>query len=241
MTDPRTVAESAAADLQERLGPRLRSVVLYGSAARDEFVPTCSDINLFVLFDRIDAPLLQTLSPAAVTWPDLRINAMLLDDHAWRGAADAFAVELLDMKDARVQLQGADPVPDVAVHLKDARLQAEHELRSRMIALHNGMALFADSPARLGTLLRAALPSFATYMRTALRLADRPVPRSTREVLVSICRLIDAPNSGILQAWDARTMIGDWTITLEDDVVTQYNAAVEKTASFVDSLGRNAE
>lgn len=237
----RSRADAATADMSARLGERLNAVVLYGSVARDEYVDGRSDINLFVLFDRIDAPLLQDLSPAAATWPDQRINAMLLDHQAWKGAADAFAVELLDMKDARIPLHGHDPIADVSIRTEDVRLQTEHELRSRMIALHNGMALLAQSPPDLGRLLRAAVPSFATYLRALLRLADESVPVSTRSAIERACRLIAAPDRGLLRAWDARADDGEWTLTLADDVVVDYNAAVERAASFVDSLGRKGE
>lgn len=230
-------AEKATHALVSRLGERLRSVVLYGSAARGEFLDHRSDLNLLVLLDRIDAPALRRLSAAAAGWSEKRINAMLLEDREWTRAADAFAVELLDMKDARRVLHGADPVEPLTIDWADARLQAERELRGRIIALHNGMVRGADAPAELGALLIAALPSFATYLRTALRLHDRTVPGTLRDVLEHGARLVGAPPDGLLRALEAREAAGAWEVDLDDEVVQAYNAAVERTAWFVDSMG----
>lgn len=235
--NPVDTAEKATRELASRLGDRLRSVVLYGSAARGEFVEPRSDINLLVLLDRIDAPALRRLATAAASWSERRINAMLLEDREWKRAADAFAVELLDMKDARRVLHGSDPVEPLSIDRADARLQAERELRGRIIALHNGMVRSADSPAELGSLLIAALPSFATYLRTALRLHDRAVPGTLREVLDHGARLVGAPPDGLLRALQARDAQDAWQVDLDDDVVQSYNAAVERTAWFVDSMG----
>lgn len=233
---PGDAAKKAAHELSSRLGERLHSVVLYGSAARDEFVDARSDINLLVLLDRIDPGALRRLSEASAQWGEKRINAMLLEDREWTRASDAFAVEVMDMKDARVVLHGTDPVENLSIDWADARLQAERELRGRIITLHNGMVRHADQPAELGALLVAALPSFATYLRTALRLSDRPAPSTLREVIEGGTRLVEASGDGLLRALVAREKGGPWHVDLEGDVVHSYNAAVERTARFVDSL-----
>ena len=237
----RETARATTRDLVSRLGPRLQSVLLYGSAARDEYLEGRSDINLLVLLDRIDPPILKQLAPAAAEWLKHRVNAMLLEEREWARASDAFAVELLDMRDARVVLHGADAVGEVTIDPADARLQAERELRGRLVALHNGMVRSASNPSGLGMLLMAALPSFATYLRTALRLSGRAAPAATRDAIEHGARLVGAPADGFLRALDARSRGGEWLVDLEDVAVEQYGAAAERTAWFVDSLGGNRQ
>jgi predicted nucleotidyltransferase len=224
------VANALAAELQDRL----HSAVLYGSAARGEFIDALSDINLLILVDRIDTNLLQRLAPLAREWPKLHVQPMLLEEREWARAADAFAVELLDMKDARRVLVGRDPVADAAVDTTALRLQAERELRGRIIGLHNGMVRWADDPAALGSLLVAALPSFTTYLRAALRLAGRDAPRDSRTAIEAGTRLVDAPADGFLRALEARHA-GGWKVALDDPAVASYAAAAERTAWYVDS------
>jgi hypothetical protein len=237
----RETAMATVRDLVARLGPRLQSVLLYGSTARGEFLEARSDINLLVLLDRIDPPLLRSLAPAAGQWLKHRVNTMLLEEGEWARASDAFAVELLDMRDARIVMHGADPVADVTIDPADARLQAERELRGRIVALHNGMVRSASHPSDLGSLLMAALPSFATYLRTALRLSGRAAPADMHDVIEHGARLVDAPAVGFLRALEARSHDGEWLVDLDDEVVEQYSAAAERTAWFVDSLGGNRQ
>lgn len=236
-SNPRTQAETVAHGLHRLLGERLHAVLLYGSAAREEYLESRSDLNVLVLLDRIDPALLQRMAPAATDWSAQRVNAMLLAEHEWRRASDAFAVELLDMQDARILLHGTDPVNGIHVDLHAARLQAERELRGRIIGLHNGLVQCGREPALLGRMLMAALPSFATYLRTALRLAEKPVPPNTRDVIAQGTELVGAPAQGWLRTLDARAQDGEWAVDITDEVIEQYNAAAERTASFVDSLG----
>lgn len=239
MEKPVAAAESAARELAERLGTRLHAVVLYGSAARDEFVAAHSDINLLVLLDRIDADAIGRLAAASTHWDRRRINAMLLEEEEWTRATDAFAIELLDMKDARRVLHGEDPVEPLTIERRHARLQAERELRGRTIALHNGMVRCAGSPADLGALLIAAIPSFATYLRATLRLAGQTVPGRLRDVIEQGSRLIGAPANGLIRALEAREANGTWEIRLDSDIIADFNDAAARTARFIDSLGGN--
>jgi hypothetical protein len=110
-----------------------------------------------------------------------------------------------------------------------------------MVALHNGMVRSATNPSGLGLLLMTALPSFATYLRTALRLSGRAAPATTHDVIEHGTRLVGAPAAGFLRALEARGHDGEWLVDLDDEVVEQYGAAAERTAWFVDSLGGNRQ
>jgi predicted nucleotidyltransferase len=239
--NPRDTAAATAETLVQRLGQRVHSVLLYGSAARDEFLQKRSDINILVLLDRIDTSLLRALAPLADEWMRRQINPMLIEEREWTRASDSFAVELLDMQDAHALLYGPDPLDGIRIDPADARLQAERELRGRLIALHNGMVRSARRPAELGDLLMTALPSFVTYLRTALRLTGGAVPRPMLQVIEQGTRLVDAPDTGFVRALEARRRNGAWPVDLNDDVVEQYGAAAERTAWFVDSLEGNRQ
>jgi len=50
--------------LAQALGPRLRSVVLYGSAARGDSHAAGSDLNVILVLESLDPATLETLAPA---------------------------------------------------------------------------------------------------------------------------------------------------------------------------------
>src|SRR5438034_11259904 len=83
--------------LIEALGPRLRSVVLYGSAARGDFHEGTSDLNVLLVLEDLDPATLETLSPSVARWcakghhaPRLFSPALIAE------SADVFPIEFLD-------------------------------------------------------------------------------------------------------------------------------------------------
>src|SRR5690606_32602302 len=116
------------------------------------------------------------------------------------------------------------------------RLQAEHELRGKILQLRTGLLAAAGAPDRIGDLLIAALPSFATYLRVALRLAGEPVPARMDQVLRAGARLVGADDGGLLAAHAARVEAGALRISLEDPIVESYHGAAERIAAYVDAF-----
>ena len=58
--------------LGQALGSGLRSVVLYGSAARGDYEPGTSDLNLILVLDTLSPAVLEQLSPALRRWESRR-------------------------------------------------------------------------------------------------------------------------------------------------------------------------
>lgn len=237
MSDPRRTAAEFAAALADRLGERLHSVLLYGSVARGEAVPGVSDINVLVLVDRVDAAVLRLASPLARRWARSGNTApLLMAEPEWRRAADVFAIELADMRDAHQVLHGGDPLGALHVDPAALRLQVERELRGKLLQLREGMLLAAEDEAAVGRLLLVALPSFVTYMRATLRLAARPVPARSPEVIDEAGRLIGVDPSALRRVWEARAARRAIRAGVDDPLVHGYYALAEGAAAFVDHL-----
>lgn len=238
MTDPRTMAEQLVTELKTTLGERLQAASLFGSAARGEWVDGVSDINVLVLLDDIDAPILGRAAPVVNRWAAKNVRPLLMEVDEWRRASDVFTIELADMKDASKPLHGDDPAATAVVQPSILRLQAERELRAKLLHLHAGMVMSADDGKRLGQLFVRALPSFTTYMRTALRLAKRPVPPGSRAVIEDACTLIAADPAAFVQVHDARTARSTLSVSLDQPLADDYNTAAEKLAAYIDTFGR---
>ncbi len=217
--DPRTAARETSSGLERALGNHLRAVVLYGSVARGEFIQGVSDINLLVLLDDIDTSALLSAAPAVARGAERHVNPLILEWQDRIRAADVFGIELLDMEDAHEVLVGVHPFADVVVPRPALRLQAERELRSKLLALHAGMLHTAADGVALGGLLMAALPSFATYLRAVLRLAREPVPATASGVIRHACGHIGADPAGLLAAEQQRRTAAPWRLVPTDPIV----------------------
>lgn len=220
-------------------GPRLRSALLFGSVARGEAVEGVSDVNVLLLIDQIDASTLKRASANTRNWIKTSREAPLLfEADQWVRAADVFAIELADMRDAHETLHGTDPL--AGCHLDDGamRMQAERELRAKLLQLQTGLLVAAATPEDVGTLLMQSIPSFTTYMRTVLRLSGQAVPATTPEVIDQACALVNGNAGAYRRVWDARVAKTKLKMPVDDPMVDAYYDTAEKLADFVDTLRR---
>jgi hypothetical protein len=196
-------------------------------------------VNVLLLLDNIDARALADAAPAAKSALAGGLAPLPVETAEWGRAADVFPIELADMQDASVALLGDAPAANVQIDPFALRLQAERELRSKLIQLHAGMLALAQDRKRLGDLLLHALPSFTTYLRTALRLAGEVVPRVSGDVIVEGCRLTGADPAAFLRVLEARKAGGKLELTVRDPIADQFNASAERLAAFTDAFGRS--
>jgi hypothetical protein len=238
MADPRRLAEDFVAAVRRDTGARVTAAALFGSAARNEWIEGVSDVNVLILVDDIDTGLLGRAAPAARTFMAKGVQPLVMQMDEWHRAADVFTIELADMRDAHVALHGDDPAAHLVIDDAVLRLQAERELRAKLLHLHSGMLLAADDRRRLGQLFMHALPSFLTYMRAALRLAGAAVPTKSGDVINAASALTAAAAEPFMRVLRARTGGEDFRLDLSDPVADAFNRSAEQLASYIDAHGR---
>ncbi len=238
MRDPKATAADLTNALRGACGEALNSVLLYGSVPRGEAIAEVSDINVLVLLEDTAPGSLRTIAPLARRWARAGNTApLLLTPAEWRSAANVFAVELADMIDAHEVLHGENPLHGLEPGRDALRFQSERELRGKLLQLRSGATLLSDEPAELGRLLLTALPSFTTYLRAALRLADGgKAPATTPEVIEAGCRLVGASPDAFGRCWEARKGNRSLLAKLEGDLASQYYETAERMAVWVDAF-----
>lgn len=237
--NPRETARELVRDWKDQFGDRLRSALLFGSVARNEFVPDVSDINVLLLIDHIDAATLKKASASTRKWVRKAREAPLVFELAhWPRAADVFSIEIADMQDAHEMLHGEDPLANALINEDSMRHQAERELRGKLLQLQTGLLVAANTPAGVGKLLLNSVPSFATYLRAVLRLAGQPAPVSTVDTINHAAGHIGVNPSAVLRVWEARSKKTALKLAVDDPLVDAYYETAERTAGFVDNLRR---
>jgi hypothetical protein len=166
-------------DVQAALGPRLVALVLYGSAAGDDWVAGRSDLNVAVVVSRVDAAVLGALAPVMIRWRPHRFAVpLVLDAEFLDRARDTFPIELDDIRRQHRLLAGRDVFADVTVDRAALRRECEQEGRGKLLRLR---ALFLDAaaaPADVAGPLHASVKSFLVLLRHLLALRGRhPGPR----------------------------------------------------------------
>jgi predicted nucleotidyltransferase len=132
------IVQTWAKELKQVLGNNLVSVILYGSTVRGEHVRTRSDLNLMLVFKKIDLAQITNVDkliprrirkklPQMVFWTEVEIN------NAW----DVFPLEFEDIEENHRCLVGKDLFTQRSVDKKRMRYQIEFELRSKLLKVRD--------------------------------------------------------------------------------------------------------
>ncbi len=170
--------------LKQAQGERLRSVVLYGSAAAGEHNEHFSDLNVLCVLTRVTPAELAGSSSIFEWWRALgNPPPLLLSEQELRTSTDCFPIEFQDMKERRRVLFGPDVIQDLAIDRTFYRAQVEMELRSKLLRLRQKAAdVLSNKPALL-RLMIDSVPNFLVLARHALLLSEKPSGWRKREVV----------------------------------------------------------
>lgn len=163
--------------LKSAFGEELESVILYGSAASNEFHPKHSDLNVLVVVKNSRFHKVGRASEIARWWnttgnpPPLFYTA-----HEIGESADVFPIEFTDMRDQHRVLFGKDVLAGLNVERTHWRLQCEHEMRGKLLNLRSRYVLVKGDVKECTVLLSRSISSFAVLFRHALHLIGKPAP-----------------------------------------------------------------
>ena len=219
--------------IDRELGPSY-SAVLYGSAARGEFVPGVSDLNLLLVTDSLRPETLRRLSGSLAGLREQRQPPPLLIERAeWARAEDVFPIEVTDMQLAHEILRGDDPLSAMRVDRADLRRAIEQELRARLLRLRQAFALEAGEPDALGLIAARSVASVAALFRVALSLHGRAVPGTTPECLTAAGAAMGISVVPVIELWRSRSPEGS---PCTPALFEGYLAAVASAVRVIDQF-----
>ncbi|HEV7700826.1 MAG TPA: nucleotidyltransferase domain-containing protein [Pyrinomonadaceae bacterium] len=180
-------------DLRQTHRTNLVSVILFGSAAAGDFVPQQSDYNILIALDKIGTEDLRNAHAAIREWVRMgNPTPVYFTVNELQNAADVFPIEFHQMSVARKVLFGPDVLADLNISDRFLRLQAEYELRSKLIQLRRQYIPASTTVAGLTSLMAESLPSFAALFRALLIVKGVQPPATKREIVA-----LTAKNVGI--------------------------------------------
>jgi hypothetical protein len=163
--------EELVAQLQKVYGAKLRTVVLYGSAAAGEHMPKRSDYNVLVIVDELTMEHMRAEAAVARAWAEAgNPPPLTLTLAEWRGSADVFPMEYADILERHRVLHGTPPFDGIIVDRQHLRLQVEHEAMGKLLKLRQGVLAAGGSDKALVDLLAASLSTIMVIFRAVERL-----------------------------------------------------------------------
>ena len=220
--------------IRSALGARLKSLVVFGSAARRG---ATDSVDTLVICDRVEAGLLTTLASASATWIQEGHPAPLVfGEGEWRDSADAFAIELLDIRAHHRVLAGRDPWNGVSIADDDVRRQLEHELRGKVLRLRQAFLATSGNPAVLGQAMTASVPGFLTMLRALLRVSGDEAPGERTALIAAAAARVGFDAGPVTALALAARERKAPKLNPDDPQVVGYVTAVTRTAEYVNTL-----
>ncbi len=185
MKKPEGKLQELVSRLQEACGNDLVSVVLFGSAAREDFHEEFSDVNLLVVLQQLKLDSFAAISQVLRWWSHeekLR-PPLIMTVEELRESADVFAIELLDIKSSHKTLFGQDVAAAIDVPMNLHRIEVEHELRTTILRLRHHLLLSPDHEEELRAVLAKSITSVLTLFRHALIALGENPPHARPQLL----------------------------------------------------------
>jgi hypothetical protein len=224
-----------SAKLKEAAGSNLLSVILYGSAATDEFHDGHSDVNILCVMQTLGRDDLAKLHEASAWWVKKGHPAPLYFTHdELRHSADIFAIEFLDIKAAHRILSGNDAFTALEIPMDRHRLQVERELRNNTLRLRQHYLRYPTDDKKTLELMTSSISSFAALFRHALIALDEQPPAGKGETVNRLGQLLEfdpAPFQTIFAVREGRKRSGDIDIQA---AFSAYLKGVVRVAEEVD-------
>jgi predicted nucleotidyltransferase len=233
----RSAVSDYVGQLLELHGGNILAVAVYGSAARGDFTPKRSDVNLAVLVRNLD---LETLSKSLkLVARGIRrriVPPLFLTSEYISSSLDVFPLEFQDMRDSHVIVFGEDFLADVEVDVADLRRECEQQVKGHMLRLRQAYLELGRSAKGIELLLHKSLNSLIPVLRGMLTVKGNAAPAAKEETINAAAKefgIDAAPFLAVL-----KDKAGDEKIQGKEagQVLEEVLAQVRRLAKTVDAL-----
>jgi predicted nucleotidyltransferase len=164
------------------------SVALYGSATGKYFMPKKSDINLAVVFEKLEFQQLKNSLKLINYGMSRRITAPLfLSLSHIESSKDTFPVEFIEIKENNVLLYGRDIFSGLKIDETHIRLFCKRDIEGKIIRLRQAYLEIGLKRKGVEVLMKESMHSLMPVFRALLRSKVQNPPVDKEEILVEFC------------------------------------------------------
>ncbi len=211
----------------------VKSITLYGSAARNDYRPGKSDINLLVVLERIDVPILKNVLDPVSRGRRQGIAPFFITELNLRSSADVFPVTFLGMQESYKVLLGADLLGDLEIGREHLRLRCEQEIKNLLLRLRRHYIMGGGRS--LTQMMSRGIGGFLETLRVVVSLTQQDLPSRDEIVDVAAERFdLDADTLRDVNALRDR----DTSLPSKDaeELYGRYMAVLDKAAQVADQM-----
>lgn len=222
-------------EMIKEFGDNLSSLLLYGSAAGENFVPGKSNINLLMVLKELRFSHLQKYQKRSHHWKKKGIDPPLICTVDFlEKSKNVFPIEWLEIISHHVILHGENPFT-FSLAPQDIRIQCEKEIREIQIRLRQAFLETENRPEEIERLALVSLNSVFPILRSLLTLQKEPPPVERTKLIEAFCKKNGLSPDPFLKLWaikKGKPITGDGYLGWFEDYLNQ----LEGLSSLIDQI-----
>jgi predicted nucleotidyltransferase len=235
---PQEIFDEFSADYTALFGDDLLAIVLYGSGARDEYVPKNSDINFLILVSEEGIERLGDALDVVAKWQKRGIPVPLFLTRSYIGSSlDTFPLEFFNIQAAYQVIYGEDILSDLVITKHDLRLQCERELKAKLLLLRESFLQAHGQRRRLIELINQSLPALISIFKALLYLKGEQVPKKNEAVIPAAAENFGLDEELLRTLWQIKKGEHKPEKGKIADIVLSYISEIKVLSKRVDQMG----
>ncbi len=234
---PDEIFQEFTNDFKNIFGDDLISIILFGSAARGEYIHKRSDINFLITLSDSGMQRLKQAFSLIPKWRKKKVNTPLfLTTQYIQTALDSYPIEFLTMKQHYRVVHGEDVLSGIEIQPEHLRLQCERELRGKLIHLREEYLNTGGKSKRIKHLVRFSLPAFVSIFSALLYLKNTDVPNFKKEIFLNTADIFELDKKvfeKVLKLQENKSKLDKEEII---QLLEQYIDQIQKLTAIVDKL-----
>jgi predicted nucleotidyltransferase len=232
-TEEKTAISAFCEALHNAPSVIIQSITLYGSAVREDYRPSKSDINLLVVIEEINVPILNSVLDPVARGRRYGITPFFITESNLRSSADVFPVKFLHMKESYKVLYGTDILSELEISHNNLRMRCEQEIKNLLLRLRRQYIMGGGQ--RISNMMSMTIAGFLETLRATISLAQVELP--SREDIVDVAARTFELDAEILQkVISLRDLDTELPREEAEQLFDKFMAIVEKVAQIVDQM-----
>lgn len=150
------------------------SINLYGSATRADFRPGKSDLNILVVAEKLDLPILKNLRETVLQGRRYRIAPFFITESILRSSTDVFPIKFLSIQESYILFMGRDILGELEISRRHLRLRCEQELKNLLLRLRRHYLITGGH--RMAEELSSVIVGYLETIRVVISLCNGSLP-----------------------------------------------------------------
>ena len=174
--------------LEQSLGAKFVSGVLYGKLAREINKTEDMSINFMVVLEGISAAILDAVGDA-LRKSKVQIELLTLSEEDLRSSTDVFPIKFLDIKRTHVIYRGKDVMSDLEIPRDNLRLRCEQEIKNLMLRLRLNYVSRKQNSKSIASLLNRIYLSLIRNLGVLVELKSGDVLVTNSDIIKGVGKL----------------------------------------------------